>query len=1071
MAFRNSIEAIDDLRRALSSTQSPAEVMELLADEVRDAFRCEHVRVALYNSGKYTQCLRGDIQPELNGGGPRYEAGQVKIAQTVMPFPVFVSDPRRTRLEHEIVRYLDALSARSYAAVAMYHGGSLRGWIECWSSSEYRHWTRDDSGFMQQIAEFGGLALDRQLSDKELLEPEAPALRAELSELRAQYQRIVDYGNLLIVRTNAQLELVAIQGNTLDVLGVTSEALLNDSGVWSKFLHSPDFRELGRKVRRMKNHPADLNEEIRVVNQRTSEVRWLVVRALPLVAEDGAFLGWEGFGLDVTERHRAREELLEQGRRIEALYEVARALQVNLDPAVVTLKGLRALITATGSDCGFACFYDQEQQTLELVSAEGLSPSYVEEVSKILNGPTLVRYAVENKEGLLINNIQKDTRAAVDIARKEGLRSTIVMPLMLKDEVQGVLVLFCRKANRYGDADFDLVSAAASQVCLAIRQAESYLAEKRQVSALAALYRLSHELAKHTSPREVAEHAFPIIQAELACKRMWLGVLNEQGSHLLGQAGVGPGIRRHLIDVQIELDERHDFLDEAIKKKQAVVVRAGQALECSKLTRIVQRLNLGMFVIVPLVSLGQTVGILIVEPSLSSAFMIQRKLSLLTSMASELATVILARRFEAKLADAEKMRMAGLLASGVAHNFNNMLQAVMGQASLIEMQLGKDSPLTASAKMIIEAASKGASLIKQLLSFSMPGTSSKTTFAAAKMLNDSADLYRSILGSTIPLELRVEPEVPEIFADYSKIQQVITNLLMNAKEAIGGRENGAVRVTARKVRLASGEVDPELAPGSYLRIDVEDNGAGMDAERQSRCFEPFFTTKDVDVRTGLGFNGSGLGLSSAYSIIKSHEGSITVSSTLGEGSVFSIYVPVASPEAQKRAESPALSKSARQSNAGAGALIDSRELQNNVALLSTLDSYGTRVVPVDELSSLTDVVEDHAASIKLIATDDRNGGAALREKISAVRAISSDVKFLVVTSRPEDMAAELSDISGTAIVAKPISIWAVQAALKRLLLGKQIESLAGQVRVEAEDENAAPPGTAPSRAAITKEQE
>ncbi|MBN8548188.1 MAG: GAF domain-containing protein [Deltaproteobacteria bacterium] len=1064
MAFRNSIEAIDDLRRALSSVTSIEEVLDVLADEVRDAFRCEHVRIVVQDSGRRYEAVRGERSA---GEGLRFEGGQVKLGQAVMPFPVFVSDPRRTRLDHEIVRYLDSLAVKSYAAVALYHAGAVRGWIECWTSAEYRHWTRDDSGFLQQIADFGALALERQSGTMPLYEPEVPALQAELSDLRSQYERIVEYGNLLIVRTNADLELVGIQGNTYDVLGVSPEELLNDRTVWGKFLHSPDLRDLGRKVRRMKNRPGDLNEEIRVVNQLTSEVRWLVVRGVPLLNEHGEFIGWEGFGLDITERHRAREELIEQSKRIEALYEVARALQVNLDPAVVTLKGLRALITATDSDCGFACFYDAEQKALELVSAEGLSPGYVEEVSKILNGPTLVRYAVEQREGLLINNIQKDTRAAVDIARKEGLRSTIIMPLLLKDEVQGVLVLFCRKANRYGDADFDLVSAAASQVCLAIRQAESYLAEKRQVGALAALYRLSHELAKQMTPREVAEHAFPIIQAELPCKRMWLGVVNEQGSHLLGQAGTGPGVRRHLIDIQIELDARHDFLDEAIKKKQAVVVRAGQAMECSQLARIVQRLNLGMFIIVPLVSLGQTVGVLIVEPALPSSFMIQRKLSLLTSMASEIATVILARRFEAKMADAEKMRMAGLLASGVAHNFNNMLQAVMGQASLIEMQLGKDSPLTGSAKMIIEAASKGASLIKQLLSFSMPGTSSKSTFPAGKMLTDSADLYRSVLGSTIALEMRVDGEVAEIFADYSKVQQVITNLLMNAKEAIGERHNGLVRVTARRVRLSSGEVDPELAPGAYVRIDVEDNGAGMDAERQSRCFEPFFTTKDVDARTGLGFNGSGLGLSSAYSIVKNHEGSITVTSTLGEGSVFSLYLPVAVREPAKTPEQIAEKKA--EEKIVPKVLIASQESRSNVALLSTLDSFGTKLVYLEEGESLAEALDQHGDSVQLVITDDAKGGAQVRESIESARVSKADLRFLILSSRSEELAAELSALSGAAILAKPVSVWAVQAALKKLLLGKSTASLSAHVRVEKDDEKSSPSKSTPAVSSLSKE--
>jgi PAS domain S-box-containing protein len=1066
MAFRNSTEAIDDLRRALSSEETPAQVAQTLAASVHECFRTATARVSLLSSGEVATAIVGEPLP-AGVTQPRIEAGQLKLGSAILPLPIFVSDPRRSRLEPEMLRYLDALSVRSYAAVAVYQGKALCGWIECWTTGEHRYWSRDDSGLLQQIADFGGLVFDKQDLKTVDAQTEVPELQAELAEMRADYKRIVEYGNLLIVRTNADFELTAIQGNTRDLLGVRPETLLNDRTVWGKFLHSPDFRDLGRKVRRMKHDPRELNEEIRIINQETGQAHWLVVRAIPLLNDAEEFCGWEGFGLDVTDRHQAREELLEQGKRIEALYEVARALQVNIDPALVTLRGLRALITATGSDCGFACFYDQDQNNLELVSSEGLSPAYVEDISRILNGPTLVRYAVENKEGLLINNVQKDTRAAVDIARKEGLKSTIIMPLLMKDEVHGALILFCRKANRYSDADFDLVSAAASQVCLAVRQAESYLAEKRQVTALGTLYRLSHELSKHMTPREVAEHAFPIIQGELSCKRMWLGVLNEQGSHLMGQAGIGPGVRRHLIDMQIELDTRHDFLDEALKKRQPVVVRAGQAMECSRLTRVLQKLNLGMFVIVPLVSLGQTVGVIIVEPALASSFMMQRKLGILTNMASEIATVILARRFEAKMADADKMRMAGLLASGVAHNFNNMLQAVMGQASLIEMQLAKDSPLIGSAKMIIEAASKGAGLIKQLLSFSMPGTSSKSTFSPNRMFTDSADLYRSVLGSAINFELRLAEEAPNVLADYGKIQQVITNLLMNAKEAIGGRDYGNVRITTRTVRLASGEVDPELAPGTYLRVDVEDNGAGMDPERLSRCFEPFFTTKNVDTRTGLGFNGSGLGLSSAYSIIKSHEGSITVSSTLGEGTVFSMYLPAALDDSAQPTEK-ATAGTTRTAQAYS-VFVAASELQKNLALLSTLDSFGARPMLVDGLESPAVILRDKGADIDLTIADDQTAPAGLREFIASARTRNPQMKFLIATTQPDDRAIELSAVDGVVIVGKPLSMWGVQAALKKLLSGQNADGLSGQIRIEKEYPASTPPTGKPLDKTIRKE--
>ncbi len=1052
MAARNCKDVIDDLRRSLSAVEAPQQLADTLAEQLSDSFGKAIIHVVLSMSSDRIEAWHG-IPPNVTAQHSlRVDGDQARLGALAVPFPVFVSDPRRARLDPELARYIDRIGARSYAAVALYRSGRLSGWIECWYQLEHRTWTREDSALLQQCADVAGLALEGRIAPElPAAESPNPQLVAEIDDLKARYERIIAYGNLIMVRTNPEFELVDVRGDTMSVLGVSAETLLNDRTVWSRFVHSPDFRALNRKVRRMRDRPEELNEEIRVLNQQSQQVRWLLLRSVPLFNAGGEFLGWEGFGLDITDRREAREELLGQSKRVEALYEVARALQVNLDPALVTLRGLRALITATSSDCGFTCFYDPEQKALELVSSEGLSPHYVEDFSRLLGGPTLVRLAVDRKEGLLSNNIQRDPRAAVDIARREGLKSTIIMPLMLKDEVQGAIVLFCRKANRYSEADFDLVSAAASQICLAVRQAESYLAEKRQVSALGVLYRLSHELSKQMTPREIAEHAFPIIQSELSCKRMWLGVLNEQGTLLLGQAGTGPGVRRPLIDLQIEIGEQNDFLSQALSRKQPVIVRPAQQQECERLQRLTQRLNLGMFVIVPLVSLGQTVGILLVEPTLPSGFMIQRKLSLLSSMGAEIATVILARRFESKLADAEKMRMAGLLASGVAHNFNNMLQAVMGQASLIEMQLGKDSPLVGSARMIIEAAGKGAGLIKQLLSFALPGAESRTVISPQELFAESGELYRSILGSSIVLDVRIDDGLPEVHADYSKMQQVITNLLMNAKEAIGDRRDGLVKLTARAVRLASGEVDPELAPGSYLRIDVSDNGAGMDAERQSRCFEPFFTTKNVDVRTGLGFEGSGLGLSSAYSIIKGHEGSITVSSTLGEGTNFSIYLPAYQASATKDAEVPAATAAggilARQ------AFVFGDALQRNFALISTLESFGIRVVPCSSSESFFQ--QAARDSWTMLVLEDQFGAESSAPLVHEVRAKFPDVRVLVITTKPQDAAAAFSDLQEVAIVGEPVSLWSVQAAIKRLVHGKQAGSgLVRSVQVEGRGSDA-----------------
>jgi PAS domain S-box-containing protein len=1034
MMLGRAREIIDDVRRALSGAESPAALIAQCEAALRNAFRVDHLRCFIQLRGLSL------IDPEqteiaLDGAGARIEEGQVKYHGLVLPLPLVVSDESRLRAEPIVHQYLRERGLRSCLLVPIYVRGALTGWLELCSNEKPIYWTREAVQTLQAVAEALGYAIQQRIEVNERISQERGSLEAELAEIRSQYGRLVQYGNILMVRTNALLEIVAVSGDSQAMLGVSEEQLLHDAQIWNKCIRSHDRRALMRQIRSLKDEHSELHAEVRIKHQVGLDDRWIMIRALPLFDEHGSFIGWEGFGLDITDRHQAREEVVGQSKRIEALYEVSRALQVNLDPALVTLRGLRAVIRATNSDSGLVCLYDRDHDQLELVSSEGLSNNYVEEVSKILSGNSLVRLSITQREGLLINNVQDDSRAAVEIARREGLRSTIIMPLLVKDEVQGSLVLFCKKANRYSAKDFDLVSAAASQICLAVRQAESYLSEKRQVSTLGALYRLSHELSKLSTPKQIAEHAFPIIQGELACKRMWLGVLNEQGTHLLGQAGFGPGIRSRLVGLHLDLSEPFEALKEALNKKQAIVVKAGQEFDCGRLTRLVRRLKLGLFVLVPLVSLGQVVGVLIVEPAFPSSFLLQRKLSALSSMAAEIAAVILSRRFEAKISEAEKMRVAGLLASGVAHNFNNMLQAVMGQASLIEMQLPKGSPLLSSSRMIVDAANRGASLIKQLLSFSMPGPAIKAQISLARLVKDSADLYRSVLGPGIDLEIRLLDELAEVRADVSKMQHVVTNLLLNAKDALEGKQNAQVRVSASRVHLTAGEVDPDLVPGDYVRLDVQDNGQGMDAEKQSRCLEPFFTTKNVDSRTGIGFTGSGLGLSTAYSIIKSHEGAITVSSTPGEGSIFSLYMPVAAIAQQGADGHGAPNTVAVEPPLQKQALLCLSENDENASVESLLKTSGFKVVTLAEHGTLVASLGALSPHPQLVVLDLDSLSGDVNTMVGAVRSIAPETRLFCICNDLEKWSTVLGAHKLLYILERPLSVWALQVALRRAFPG------------------------------------
>ena len=869
----------------IGASRSRGEILNLTAAVVGETFGCDRVLVYYPHGG---ELLHADWRRGAEDHEPLealLEIRKTLAAGSTAP-SLFINDVRRSALSQPLMQHLLAARVRSLGIVPLSSERANRGWIACHFSERYYRWRREDTLMLESLSDYCSLFLDR------CAEPAStPAGGTAAADAELRYRRLAEYGNLLIVHTDAHLRVTDIVGNTEALLGVRGETLLNQARVWSTFIHPADYRRFSLKVMRLRSMRMQINDEVRVVNQKTGQTHWLLLKGVPLLSAEGDFLGWEGFGLDITGKRRAEEELVSERRRIEALYEVSRALKVLNDPVHVAHDGLKALLGATQSQAGYVCRYDRAAGALEIAAHEGLRAEFVARAADlhVQKGP--VGTVLEKREGKLVRDLQEEPLLVPESVKSAGLRSALFVPILCEREVMGLLALFATRAGRFGAADLDLAAAACTQIGLALRQAETYINEKRQADSLGALYALSHEVSRYLTPRDVAEHALPILQEELACKRMWVGVLNDQGTHIVGQAGFGPGVRGRLISVQIELDLRHDFFDEAIRTKQPVVVSEGAPMECSGLNRVMQKLQVGAFVIVPLVSIGRVVGVLAAEPSLPSAFFAQRKLPLLVSMVNEIATVVMARRFEGKMAEANKMRMASLLASGVAHNFNNLLQAVMGQASMIEMKLPKGSELSAHAKMILSAAGKGAALIRQLLNFTTQGVFKPRALSINDLLQESRDVYRSVLGPEIAIEMKLAPNTPEVLADYSQLQQAITNLLLNAKEAIGNKRGGTVKFTTTLVQLRSGDIDPDLAPGAYLRLDVEDNGVGMDHEKQTRCFEPFYTTKNVDSGTGLGFGGVGLGLSSAYAIVKNHHGLVTVSSEPGEGATFSIYIP------------------------------------------------------------------------------------------------------------------------------------------------------------------------------------
>jgi len=240
-----------------------------------------------------------------------------------------------------------------------------------------------------------------------------------------------------------------------------------------------------------------------------------------------------------------------------------------------------------------------------------------------------------------------------------------------------------------------------------------------------------------------------------------------------------------------------------------------------------------------------------------------------------------------QLQQAQRMEAIGTLAGGIAHDFNNILTSILGYAEIARDHFPASSPASQCIDQIIQAGDRAASLVKQILTFSRQEKEELRPVHLHQPIVEALSLLRSTLPATIQLDQHLAADCAPVLADASQIQQVLVNLCVNARHAIGNHQ-GRITVTMAEQTLAAplmATSGASLPPGTYMVITVGDDGCGMAPEIQAKIFDPFFTTKPTS-------EGTGLGLSVVHGIVKTHNGAITLASKPGEGTVFHLYLPV-----------------------------------------------------------------------------------------------------------------------------------------------------------------------------------
>jgi len=382
------------------------------------------------------------------------------------------------------------------------------------------------------------------------------------------------------------------------------------------------------------------------------------------------------------------------------------------------------------------------------------------------------------------------------------------------------------------------------------------------------------------------------------------------------------------------------------------------------------------------------------------------------------------KKLEEQLSQAQKMESVGRLAGGVAHDFNNMLGVIIGRAEMALLQDVSNDKLEHNLKEILKAGLRSADLTRQLLAFARKQTAIPKILDLNDTISGMLKMLRRLIGEDIDMSWQPGLDLWKVKIDPSQVDQILANLVVNARDAISGV--GAITIRTESVVIDDSDraETPEFVPGEYVLLTMSDTGTGMSQEVLGNMFEPFFTTKEVG-------KGTGLGLSTVYGIVKQNDGFIYVASEPGKGTTFKIYLPRCEAET---AHVPSEQVAGKPPTGTETILL----VEDDEAILDLskmiLENLGYTVLAAHTTRHATDLVEDHPGDIHLLITDvvmpEMNG----RELAEKLRAIRPNLKCLYMSGYTANVIAHRGILDeGLNFIQKPFGSDDLAAKVRQVL--------------------------------------
>ncbi len=662
------------------------------------------------------------------------------------------------------------------------------------------------------------------------------------------------------------------------------------------------------------------------------------------------------------------EKIRVSGASLQILYDLNKSLGSTLDIYTIIDQALSSAISITESKKADYFRYQAEDNTLNLVRSIGRELSEIEEINKNLTRgevKTHLKWVLEHKKSILISDTGKDPFWEQNGNPKDQISSILTFPVLIGQDLDGMISLLHTDQDNYSREQKDLLTAIAHQVGLAINNAQRFVEVAFLLNSLKAKQELQDKLFEHIPVGVLLlDNQFNILSGN----QQGLDFVNilQPDFDRISISRLGEKTINELVDCSKEplpVDLRKD---ENASEIFEVQLRSAQTIE-------------GQYWILMISDVTEERGI-------KSRIRIQERLATL-----------------------------GQFAAGITHDFNNILSAILVYSDVIirDSQLSEQNKSRINA--IREQSKRATDLISRILDFSRNQPVEQKPFDLIPFLEETRELLTQVIPEDIQIRLEISPalEILPILGDPARLQQMIMNLVLNSRDAM--TEGGVVEILVEPVAISDSSSTrfPGMEPGSWILMQVKDNGIGITPQDQVRIFEPFFTTKSTQ-------GGTGLGLAQVYGIVKQHQGFIDLESAPGSGTTFKIHLPLFPGEVEK---TPEALPEVKLDGKGELLLIVEDDDSLKEALWNLFEDHEFQVLQAANGEQGFDIVKQIGERISLVISDvvmPKMGGVELYQK---TRKSYPEKKFIFITGHPSKiMDGAIDQDPYTRLLQKPFSM-------------------------------------------------